>query len=277
MKIALVLHPFREDATAIAASFTNEAVRRGHTVHVSEDDASRVPGAEVRQADQPVSGELVVGVGGDGTVLEAVRQGIVACAPVLGINAGHVGFLTEVEAGRIPEALDAIAAGDYVLSERMTLSAHLPDREPILGINDAVIEKSVSQHIVRVGVWVGDERLVGYRADGIVISTPTGSTAYNFSAGGPLVDPELDALVVTPVAPHTLFGRPIVFGPDVRLRFEIEGDRSARVNIDGRSVGDLAPGEAVEIVCGEQRARFIRLAPRNFARSVREKFHLHDA
>ena len=277
MKIALVLHPFREDAAVIAASFASEAVARGHSVHVSEDDAPRVPDADVRPSALPVSCDLVVGVGGDGTVLEAVRQSIAADSPVLGINAGHVGFLTEVERGRIPEALDAIAAGEFSLSERMTLCAHLPGKNPALGINDAVIEKATSQHIVRVGVWVGDERLVGYRADGIVVATPTGSTAYNFSAGGPLVDPELDALVVTPVAPHTLFGRPIVFGPDVRLRFEIEGDRAARVNIDGRSQGDLAPGTAVEIVCGEHRARFLRLTPRNFARSVREKFHLHDA
>jgi len=277
MKIALVLHPFREDAAAIAASFTTEALARGHSVHVSQDDAPRVPNADVRSPSQSVSGDLVVGVGGDGTVLEAVRQSIVADSPVLGINAGHIGFLTEVEPARIPEALDALTEGRFTLSERMTLTAHLPGKGPVLGINDAVIEKAVSQHIVRVGVWVGDERLVGYRADGIVVATPTGSTAYNFSAGGPLVDPELDALVVTPVAPHTLFGRPIVFGPNVRLRFEIEGDRAARVNIDGRSAGDLAPGEAVEIVCGEHRARFLRLTPRNFARSVREKFHLHDA
>lgn len=277
MRFALVLHPFREDAATIAASFASEALARGHSVQVSEDDAPRVPAADVRPSSSPVSGDVVVGVGGDGTVLEAVRQSIVANAPVLGINAGHVGFLTEVERGRIPEALDTIAAGKFTLSERMTLSAHLPGRDPILGVNDAVIEKAVSQHIVRVGVWVGDERLVGYRADGIVVATPTGSTAYNFSAGGPLVDPELDALVVTPVAPHTLFGRPIVFGSGVRLRFEIEGERAARVNIDGRAEGGLAPGEAVEIVCGEHRARFLRLTPRNFARSVREKFHLHDA
>ncbi len=277
MKIALVLHPFREDAAAIAASFASEALARGHSVYVSEEDAPRVPDADVRPSSLEVSGDLVVGVGGDGTVLEAVRQSIAANAPVLGVNAGHVGFLTEVEPGRIPEALDAIAAGQFTLSERMTLSAQLPGRDPILGINDAVIEKAVSQHIVRVGVWVGNERLVGYRADGIVVATPTGSTAYNFSAGGPLVDPELDALVVTPVAPHTLFGRPIVFGSDVRLRFQIEGDRAARINIDGRSEGDLAPGDAVEIVRGEHRARFLRLTPRNFAQSVREKFHLHDA
>ncbi len=277
MKIVLVLHPFRIEAADVAVGLTEEAIRRGHSVEVAESDAARVGNAAVRLSGEPVTGDLVVGVGGDGTVLEALRQGIQADAPVLGINAGHMGFLTEIEPTNLAEALDAIESGRFFLSERMTLSALFADGDPVLGINDVVIEKSISQHVIRVAAWVGGERLVGYRADGIVVATPTGSTAYNLSAGGPLIDPELDALVVTPVAPHTLFGRPLVFGPEVRLRFVVEGDRPARVNIDGRSQGDLEPGEAVEIVRGSHRARFLRLAPRNFAKSVREKFHLHDA
>jgi len=277
MKIALVLHPFRSEAADIAVGFTDEAAARGHSVGVAEADSSRVPNAEVHSEGHPTNVDLIVGVGGDGTVLEALRQGIEADAPVLGVNAGHMGFLTEIDPTNVTEALDAIDSGRFFLSERMTLSAILPDMDPVLGINDAVIEKSVSQHVIRVAAWVGGERLIGYRADGVVVATPTGSTAYNFSAGGPLIDPELDALVVTPVAPHTLFGRPLVFSPDVRLRFEIEGDRPARVNIDGRSQRELQPGQAVEIIRGDHRARFLRLAPRNFAKSVREKFHLHDA
>ena len=277
MNIALVLHPFREEAARIAAEFTAAATGRGHQVEVGAADAGRVPDAVARGEGAPEGVDLVVAVGGDGTVLEAVRQGIAADAPVLGVNAGHMGFLTEIGPTNVEKALDAIAAGDYVLSDRMTLTAHLPDGRSVLGINDAVIEKAISQHIVRVAAWVGDERLVGYRADGVVISTPTGSTAYNFSAGGPLIDPELDALVVTPIAPHTLFGRPLVFAPEARLRFEIEGDRPARVNVDGRSQCDLVPGDSIEVVRGEHRVRFLRLGPRNFTASVRQKFHLHDA
>jgi len=277
MKIVLVLHPFRSEAADIAVGFTAEASGRGHSVEVAEADSARVPRAEVRPVGAPITAELIVGVGGDGTVLEALRQGIEADAPVLGVNAGHMGFLTEIEPTTVGAALDAIEGGRFSLSERMTLSALLPDQAPVLGINDAVIEKAVSQHVIRVAALVEGERLAGYRADGIVVATPTGSTAYNFSAGGPLVDPELDAFVVTPVAPHTLFGRTLVFAPGVKLRFEVEGDRPARINIDGRAQRDLEPGEAVEIVRGESRARFLRLAPRNFARSVREKFHLHDA
>jgi NAD+ kinase len=276
VRLSLVLHPYREEATTIARSLTASALSGGFEVDVAPADAGRVPDAEVRSDGSPAP-DVVIGVGGDGTVLEAVRRGIAADAPVLGVNAGQVGFLTEVEPGRTEEALEAISSGRYLISERMTLEARLPGTGPVMGINDAVIEKTVTQHVIRVGVWVGEERLVGYRSDGIVVATPTGSTAYNFSAGGPLLDPELNALMVTPVAPHTLFGRPIVFGPEVRLRFEIEADRSARVNVDGRSVGEIDPGQAVEILRSDMRARFLRLAPRNFARSVREKFHLHDA
>jgi NAD+ kinase len=109
------------------------------------------------------------------------------------------------------------------------------------------------------------------------VATPTGSTAYNFSAGGPLVDPELEALVVTAVAPHNLFGRPIVFRSSARLRLTVEGERPARLNVDGRHTAELAPGDDVFVVRGTASARFIRLTPRHFAAAVRERFRLHDA
>ena len=110
-----------------------------------------------------------------------------------------------------------------------------------------------------------------------MVATPTGSTAYTFSAGGPLVDPALEALVVTAVAPHNLFARPIVLRPDQSLRLTVDDDRPARVNVDGRTLSLLAPGEQVEISRGDRAARFVELWPRNFAVAVREKFHLHDA
>jgi NAD+ kinase len=276
MKIALVVHPYRSEATEIAAQLVAEATRRGFPVSANEEDASRVPGTEVR-GPGPADADVVVAVGGDGTVLEGVRLGIEADLPVLGVNAGHMGFLAEVEPAMVPEAVAALAAGEYSESRRMTLAARFDGADTVIGINDAVIEKTVSQHILRVAVWVNEERLIGYRTDAVIVATPTGSTAYTFSAGGPLVDPELEALVVTPVAPHTLFGRPLVFQPGTTLTFHIEGDRPGRVNIDGRSHAVLEPGEQVVITRGEPSARFIRLVPRNFATAVREKFHLHDA
>jgi len=277
MKLVLVVHPSRDRAVAVATTLVAEAARRGMTVTATAADAERVPGTKARSPAARLDGDLIVAVGGDGTVLEAVRLGLAAGLPVLGVNAGHVGFLTAVEPDEVSAALDALGAGNWEESPRMTLTAQMPGADPVAGINDVVVEKVVSQHVVKIGVSVGDERLACYRADAVVVATPTGSTAYTFSAGGPLVDPELEALVVTAVAPHNLFARPLVFGPNARLRLSAEGDRSARVNLDGRAIGGLEPGESVEVACGPQPARLVLLSPRHFAAAVREKFGLHDA
>jgi NAD+ kinase len=277
MRLALVVHPERESAAALAADLVARAGRRGIEVSALPGDVERVPGTVVRSPDGLTDTDAVVAVGGDGTVLEAVRLGLCADLPVLGVNAGHLGFLTRVEPGRLDDALDALAAGGWAESLRMSLTARAPGRPEAVGVNDVVVEKALSQHVVKISVVVGTERLVSYRADGVVVASPTGSTAYTFSAGGPLVDPELEALVLTAVAPHNLFSRPIVFRPEVHLRLTVDDDRPARVNVDGRTLAVLAPGEVVEVFRGERAARFIELWPRNFAVSVREKFHLHDA
>jgi len=276
MRIGLVVHPDRPEAARIASSVAASAARHGLEIVARAADAERVPGAE-HSGDGLEGCDVVVAVGGDGTMLEAVRIAVHGDTPVLGVNAGHVGFLAEIEPGRVDAAVAALAAGDYAESRRMTLQAAVNDGEPVIGLNDVVVEKSVSQHILRIAVSVGEERLVGYRSDAVIVATPTGSTAYTFSAGGPLVDPELEALVVSAVAPHNLFGRPIVFRPGARLRLVVEGERSGRVNVDGRPLATVDPGDVITVVRGEPSARFIRLNPRHFAAVVREKFRLHDA
>jgi NAD+ kinase len=277
MRLALVVHPDREGAAEVAARVVAAARERSLSVSVSAFDADRVPGAEPRRGGDPIDADVIVAVGGDGTMLEAVRVGAPSGTPVLGVNAGHVGFLTEIEAGRIDSALEALEAGEYEISERMMLSASVEGGGVVHGLNDAVVEKVVSQHVVKVGLHVGAERMIGYRSDAVVIATPTGSTAYTFSAGGPLVDPSLDALVVTAVAPHTLFSRPIVLRPTATLRLVVEDDRPARLNVDGRAIAVLEPGQTVTVTRSDVHARFVRLAPhRHFTAAVRDKFHLHD-
>jgi NAD+ kinase len=277
MKLALVVHPDRDSAARLATELAARAARRGIEVLAEPGDAARVPGTSLHRPGAVLAADVVVAVGGDGTVLEAVRVGLAAGLPVLGVNAGHLGFLTGVEPERLDEALGLLAAGGWAESSRMTLTARMPGKPEAVGINDVVVEKAVSQHVVKISVTVGSERLVSYRSDAVVVATPTGSTAYTFSAGGPLVDPQLEALVITAVAPHNLFGRPIVLRPDQRLRLTVDDDRPARVNVDGRTLGVLTPGEHVEVARGEQSARFVELWPRNFAASLRERFHLHDA
>jgi NAD+ kinase len=197
--------------------------------------------------------------------------------PILGVNAGTVGFLAEVDPSRIGDALDALRDGDYRISPRMTLRAELPDGTTADALNDVVVEKVVSQHVVSITVSVGGQKLADYRSDAIIVATPTGSTAYTFSAGGPLVDPELDSLIMTAVAPHNLFGRAIVFGAAVTLDLLVSSDRPARINVDGLAQAELLPGDTVRVSRGPDPVRLVRLSPSNFARTVKEKFHLHDA
>jgi len=278
MRLALVLHPTRQSSATIGAAVAKAAAARGIETVASPGDAPRIPGvtAWARGGREPVA-DVVVAVGGDGTVLEASHLSRDSDVPLLGVNAGNVGFLAEVEPARIPEALDRLLAGDYRISTRMTLDATLPDGTVVPGLNDVVVEKAVSRQVVGIAVSVAGEDLVEYRTDAVIVATPTGSTAYTFSAGGPLVDPEIECLILTAVAPHNLFGRPIVFGPTVALRIAITSDRPARVNVDGRHHADLSPGDAITVVRGSRPVRLVRLTPGNFARTVKEKFHLHDA
>lgn len=275
MRLALVLHPSRTVATDLALTVVSAALDQGFEVSVDPADAGRVPGT-IERADGQLAADIVVAVGGDGTVLEAARQALGSGLPVVGVNAGNVGFLAEIQPDQISEALTAIGAGDYTMTQRMTLRGRTSDTE-FSALNDVVVEKDESQHIVRIQVTADGEDLVEYRADGVIVATPTGSTAYNFSAGGPLVDPELEAVSVTAVAPHTLFGRPLVFTPDTTLHLEVRGERAARLNGDGRDYGLLGPGEWVEISRGQEVVRLIRLNPEHFATAVKRKFHLHDA
>ena len=276
MRIALVLHPSRTVAADLAGRVVAAATDLGIEVTVDEADAERVPTAVARPAGSLVA-DVVLAVGGDGTVLEAAHRAISVDLPVIGVNAGNVGFLAEIQRDEVEAGLEALKSGNYSITERMTLSAVTSGGTTLTALNDVVVEKEMSQNIIRVGVSADDEQLVEYRADGVIVATPTGSTAYTFSAGGPLIDPELRALTVTAVAPHTLFGRPIVFGPGTTLRLTVAGDRAARLNGDGRDYGMLDPGESVTIETGTDVVRLIRLTPQHFAAAIKQKFHLHDA
>lgn len=275
MRLALVLHPSRAVATELAASVAAAAIDKGFQVSVDRSDAGRVPGTIERDGDL-LAADIVMAVGGDGTVLEAARRALGSGLPVIGVNAGNVGFLAEIQPDQIEKALDILAAGEYTVTERMTLRG-MTATSSFDVLNDVVVEKEESQNIVRIRVIADGEELVEYRADGVIVATPTGSTAYSFSAGGPLIDPELPSLTVTAVAPHTLFSRPLVFGPSTRLRLELTGERVAQLNGDGRSYGLLQPGDSVDVVAGPEKIRLIRLIPEHFAAAVKRKFHLHDA
>lgn len=226
--------------------------------------------------EQIDSCDVVVAVGGDGTVLEAARHALLHDAVVIGINTGRVGFLADAEPEEVGQIVGMIASGEWNETSRMTVSASVDGGESHTGLNDVVIEKVVSQRLVSLEVHVDGDRFLTYRADGLVFATPTGSTAYNLSAGGPIVDPRVDALLVTPVAPYSQFRRALALPPSVRLECRITHDRPAGVNVDGRDLGVIEPGQTVTIKAGDQRVRFLDVAKRSYTQTVKEKLRLYE-
>lgn len=247
----------------------------------SRDYAERlIPAAEgaglhARPLDeQPV--DLVIAVGGDGTVLQAAQAAVARDVPVMGINLGTIGFLAEAEPDELDETLAKLAGGHYTIEHRNTIEVTLPDGTTALGINDVVVEKIDSQRLVVLDVEVDGEHFLGYRADGLVVATSMGSTAYSFSAGGPLMDPRVDGILVTPVAPHSLFDRSLVIPSNSTVTITVADDRPVRVSADGRELGAMVEGQRVTVGPGPT-VGFIRMRAEGFAGRVTRKFRLEGS
>jgi NAD+ kinase len=218
------------------------------------------------------------------TVAMAAGRGI----PILGVNLGQLGYLTEVEPAALEDALERFAAGDYRIEDRMTLEvtvtraatstfAHPTGAaSSYLVLNEAVVEKTGSGHTVRLSASIAGRPFVTYLADGLLVCTPTGSTAYNLSARGPILSPRLRAIVVTPISAHMLFDRTIVLEPAQWFRLEVAGPRPGILVVDGVSVAELVPGDAVECREGPVNARLVTLGHRDFHSILRSRFHLAD-
>jgi len=207
-------------------------------------------------------GELVFSLGGDGTMLSTIRRVGNYEAPVVGVNIGTFGFLAEFTADSLLDSLDRLLAGDYAISERMLLEVSVARAghpvETHVALNDAVIDAGTLARMLRLKASVGDQLLTRYEADGLIVATPTGSTAYSLSAGGPVVHPELSVLLVTPVCPHTLTNRPILLPPERTVTIELEEDRGgAGLTIDGQVGIKLGGGDVVTISKSPLTARLV--------------------
>lgn len=271
MIIGLVVHPARPEAEEVGRKFVSAAGELGIEVVAAADDADQLPGVQAVDSADP---DLLVSIGGDGTVLEAVQRGLVTDTPVLGINLGRVGFLAEVEQTEIPQMLKRLAAGEWEIEERMTLRADLDGGASAYALNDVVISKRVSQRLVGLSVEVDGEPFRTFRADGIVVATPTGSTAYSFSAGGPALAPSLEAIIMSAVAPHSLFSRSLIFEPDRVLRFTASSDRPIGVEVDATDFGELASGQGVTVARGDKTSRFATLGRPRFPHTLKHKLGL---
>ncbi len=269
----------RDSALELAHRTIEWLAERGHEVRIPADDAEAAGLGHLACPDDRLCDalDLAVSLGGDGTMLRTVELVAAAGVPILGVNVGRLGYLPECEPADLEQALERFFAGDFQTEERMTLDVDTGGKFlPVTALNEAWLEKTVPGHTVRMRLVIGGAAFTTYAADGMIVATPTGSTAYNLSVRGPIVSPTLRALVVKAVSPHQLFDFPLVLGPDEEVRVEVLEGRTATLLVDGRNIGELAPGDAMTCRPGLHPARLVRFGDRDFHQILKAKFGLTD-
>jgi NAD+ kinase len=276
--VGLVLHPQRDSADAVEAVL-GWAARKGIKVFGIQDEINRLNCAAipVSAAELGRVSDLVVSLGGDGTMLRAMHLTDRQRAPVLGVNLGKLGFLAEVDIPDLPDALSAIDGRQYTIEPRLAIDATL-GTTVVTAFNDLAIVRIPGHGAAAVALEVAGNPFVSYAADAIVVATPTGSTAYSFSAGGPIVSPAVEALLVTPASPHSAYNRGLVLSLDDTLTLEIlPGYGEAAAEVDGQLAGYVEPEDRIEIRPRLDAARVVRLGRTTFYERARRKLRITDS
>ncbi len=278
INIGLVLHQHRPEVIDLAHRALAWCEQCDVIGSLPETDASLIgrPDLARPEGDFGDGLDLCLSLGGDGTMLRTTHLVARNGVPILGVNAGHLGYLTTVDPDDLEAALAEWRDGNLVVEERMLIEVESSSGKLGLALNEVVVERAEVGHSVSVVATIGGRRFTRYLADGLIVATPTGSTAYSLSAGGPIVEPDFDALVVTPVAAHMVFNRSMVLAPSTEVRLTIDGYRSGIVSVDGRQIGPVAPGESVVCRAAADRARFVIRGDQDFHTVLKEKFGLED-
>jgi NAD+ kinase len=277
-RVGLVAKPDATEAQRVVRRLIDWLQARGLTVVLEKETAALAPDVSVASAgkhDLPGQVDALIVLGGDGTLLSMARAVGDLGVPILGVNLGLLGFLTATTLDEMLPALEALVAGDLAVEERMMLRARLIRGGQALGeygaLNDVVITKSAMSRIIDLAVSVDGRHATAYRADGLIISTPTGSTAYNLSAGGPILFPTMDAVVLTPIAPHTLGNRPIVLPGAQRIDVTLCADQEVMLTMDGQVGVPLRERDTVEVQQAAARIRLLRFHQKDFFSVLRTK------
>ncbi|AVL97620.1 MULTISPECIES: NAD kinase [Microbacterium] len=287
-RILVVAHAGRVDTVAAARRVIGALRGAGVRPVLAADDHAELAAVdaffadvEVLDASGPSTLELAIVLGGDGTILRAAELVRDSGAPVLGINMGHVGFLAEIDRDDMDDAMRRVIARDYEVEERLALSVRVKDRSGDVvfetwALNEATVEKASRERMIEVVLEIDGRPLSSFGCDGMVISTPTGSTAYNFSAGGPVIWPTVEAIAVVPLSAHALFAKPLVVSPDAAVAIEMleRTDGSGILWCDGRRSHDLPPGARVVVRRSSRPVRLARLHPTAFTNRLVRKFQL---
>jgi NAD+ kinase len=280
--VLLVVHTGRAPAVTAAREVATALATHGLGVRVLANEAAELAIDGATTTESADGAEVVIVLGGDGTLLRAAELARPTGTPLLGVNLGHVGFLAEIEPDDLAATVRHVEAKAYTVEERLTLDVTVRRGDEVVktdwALNEASVEKAARERMIEVVAGIDGRALSRYGCDGLVLATPTGSTAYAFSAGGPVVAPDVEALLLVPISAHALFARPLVVGPHSTITVDLlPGAGGAVLFCDGRRITELANGVRVEVRKGEHPVRLARIHPAPFTERLVGKFNLPTA
>lgn len=277
-KIGIYTNGLNQNREAITENLGSFKKKHDPELYAPEEIASFLPPFIKPYKEKEVLDAVLV-FGGDGTILGAVEFALKSSAPILGINMGKLGFLSDFSIAEFDKYIGNLINSEYRVFERMLLEALVRKNGKTLfhsyALNDAVINKGLVSKLIEIRLYCNGDFVVETRCDGMIASTPTGSTAYSLSAGGPILAPEMEALIVAPLCPHVLSVRPMVFPADAELRFKMTKAYSeTMLQLDGKNVHSIVDGDNVIVRAAKKKVKFITLTGKNFYQTLRKKLHM---
>jgi NAD+ kinase len=271
MQIALFPNMIKKPSREIAGNIVSFLKERGAEVY-SEDNVAHEIGCIPLSSADPHKIDFMISLGGDGTILRLIHRHPELKAPLLAINFGGLGFMADIPIQEIYSSLENLLTSQVIIQERMMMKGETQDQQTCDAVNDIVFHRSKNPSLIELSIFVDDIYLNTFSADGIIISTPSGSTAYSLSAGGPILTPNLEAFVITPICPHTISNRPIVLMPRQHIRIEYISDlEPIEVNCDGFSNFQMKTGECFHIRRSEKKFRLVSMLHHDFYSTLRSK------
>jgi NAD+ kinase len=278
-KILILPNPFKRAALELTSRLVQSLREYGFEPVLEEATAalikSQLPGSREPELWNGV--DLAMVLGGDGSMLNAARKVYPREIPLLGVNLGHLGFLTRVESHKIETALNDLQKGNYCLEERIMIEASVIraqiSLEKYIGLNDLVVAKSSFARMIRLETWIDGEYFTTYPADGLIVATATGSTAYSLSAGGPVLDPRLAAIMITPICAHSLYARPVILSNEARIRVVLDAAHTdIALTVDGQSGLTLKPGDEIYFSKAPQVTKLVRFTDQGLFEVLKSRF-----
>lgn len=271
MIIAIFPNIQKKESKHLAIGILEYLSARGAKI-VAEDEDAKVIGAIPMSTIDPSEIDFLLSMGGDGTILRLIHTYEDLDAAIIGINLGHLGFMADIPVSEIYPSLQDLITGNFTIEERIALDGFFPSGDQTFAVNDIVVHRGQNSSLIEIAIHVGGTYLNTFVADGIIVATPNGSTAYSLAAGGPIVSPELDAFIITPISPHTISNRPMVLSPDQEIQIQyLSNYAPLEVSADGITHNELRTGDVLKITRSQKVFRLVKLSRHNYFSTLRTK------